>query len=377
MRILQVNPYPPENLGGSEIFCKNLAINLKLGKNVDSHILTSDIFNRKVKTEIINEDIKVIYKKCYFNLWNKNPVSNILSYLKNNYQNYDIIHTHSYIFFTSLQCAFLKKFKDFPLITHIHGGVQTPSSLASNYMEKIQISFKNNIFDKIIGNFTIKNSDRIISVSKKDLQFISNRYKIDKNKAFYIPNGIDVNRFKKSNKSEKEYITFIGRLSYIKGIDIFIDIINQIYKNNKNAKFLIIGRGPLYKLVKQAQKTIPIKYISSYPYEKINEIYNISKVIMITSRFEGLPTILLESLACETPVIASDVGGISEVIESNQNGFLFKIETIEKQIKNILEIINNENTLTKFGKNGREKMLKDFSWKSVVDKVFEIYETLI
>ena len=63
LKVLQINPYPPEHLGGSEVFCKNLAINLNRKKNIDSEILTSDVLKRNVKRDFLDGSIKIIYKK--------------------------------------------------------------------------------------------------------------------------------------------------------------------------------------------------------------------------------------------------------------------------------------------------------------------------
>ncbi|MBA7681329.1 hypothetical protein ES703_89667 [subsurface metagenome] len=172
LKILQINPYPPEHLGGSELFCKNLAINLRRKKNINSDILTSDILKTKNKKGLLDGSIKIIYKRNYYNLWGINPLVNIYSFLRKNFQNYDVIHVHSYLFLTSFQSALFRKIRKFLFILHIHGGIQTPQNLSSNFIEKLQLGFKNMFFDKWIGRFTIKTADALISVSKKDLDII-------------------------------------------------------------------------------------------------------------------------------------------------------------------------------------------------------------
>lgn len=377
MKVLQVNPYPPDHLGGSEIFCKNLSINLKKKRNIDSEILTSDVFKRKIKNDLIEESIKVHYKRCYHNLWGKNPIVNMYSFMKKNYQKYDLIHAHSYIFFTSAQCALLRKIRKFPFILHIHGGVQTPLLLSSNLIEYFQLLYKRSIFDKIIGKLVIKNSDSIISVSKKDLDFIRQNYDLSKKVCYYIPNAVDIERFKRIDTINRRFITFIGRLSYIKGFDIFIKVIKELYKEDNSLKFLIIGNGPLKNLVEKAKKELPITYKEYFPYEKIEKVYNMSKLIMLTSRFEGVPTTILESLACETPVITSNVGGVSEIIKHRENGFLFNIDKIFQETDNMLKLISNEKTLNNFGKNGRNLIKKEFSWEKVSEEIEKVYRNML
>jgi glycosyltransferase involved in cell wall biosynthesis len=373
LKILHVNPYPPEHLGGSEVFCKNLAFYLKKKKDIDSEILTSDILKRNIKIDYLDGSIKVIYKKSHYNLWGINPLVNIYSFLKKNFQNYDMIHVHSYLFLTSFQSALFRKLRKFPFILHIHGGIQTPQSLSSNLIEKLQLGFKNLIFDKWIGSFTIKAADALISVSKTDLDIIEKRYNLDNNKKFYIPNGVDTEIFQKKKETGKIFITFIGRLSYIKGFDIYMNVIKELYKHDKSLNFLIIGKGPLKRLIKPAQKNLPILHSDYYPYEKMVEIYNHSKIVLNTSRFEGVPTTILESLACETPVIASNVGGISEVLRNHENGLLIKDFKDKTTIPKIIDILHDPDKLRMFGTSGRNQMVENFSWDVITDKIEMVY----
>jgi len=378
MKILHINPYPPDHLGGSELFARNLALNLAQKDDIKCDILTSDIFHKGVNSEILKNSVNVFYKPCYFNLWGKNPVVNIIDFLLKYQKNYDIIHAHSYIFFASHQCALIKKFKDFRFILNIHGGVDTPHFKNMSLLEKTQLFFKNHFFDNILGKFTIKQADALISVSNKDLELIRNRFKLSKSKmTYFVPNGIDINKYQREKVKQREYITFIGRLSYIKGIDIFISIIRDLYKKDKDLNFLIVGDGPLRNLVEGAKKDLPIKYYKSYPYAKISDIYNMSKVLLLTSRFEGLPTTILESLACGTPVIASDVGGVSEVISNDLNGYLFDILSKEQVYENILNLIHDEKKLRRFGENGRKLIEKSYSWNIISNKIEKIYRQLI
>ena len=156
-----------------------------------------------------------------------------------------------------------------------------------------------------------------------------------------------------------------------------MNVIKELYNHDKNLNFLIIGKGPLKKLIKPAQKTLPILHADFYPYEKMVDIYNHSKVVLITSRFEGVPTILLESLACETPVIASNVGGISEVLRNNENGLLIKDFNARSTFSQIIDVLHDQDKLRTFGRNGRNLVLKNFSWDVITDKIENVYKDFI
>ncbi|MGQ4876048.1 MAG: glycosyltransferase family 4 protein [Promethearchaeia archaeon] len=377
MKVLRVSPYPPDYLGGLPLYVRNLSVNLVKEKNISSDIISADLLNKSIEEETIHPNVKVIYKKCYYDFWGKYPIFSIINFLKKNYQNYDLIHTHGYYFSSTIQCLLLKQSKNFPLILHIHGGIQTSSVFFPNIRQKTELLLKNKIFDKILGNFIFKFSNALISVSKKDLLIIRKKYKIP-SKNYFIPNGVDINKFVRNDRLEKKYITLIAtRLTYVKGVDIFLKIIRELHKRDKNLNFLIIGDGPLKPLVLKAKDKLPLKYYPKFPYDNIQDIYNKSKLLLITSRTEGIPNIIYESLACETPVISTNVGGISDVIFNDFNGYLFNLSNYKTAVNYILELLNDESKIKVLGKNGRNFIEKNFSWKIIIDKIFTIYKMLI
>lgn len=378
MKILRVVSFPPEYIGGLPLYCKNISLNLAERKNVDCDILTSDILKTRKKIDYLNPKVRVIYKKCFSFIGNKNPLVNFIPFIQKHYKDYDIIHAHGYYFFSTLQCAFLKRLLKFPFILHIHGGIQTPYSPTSDIYQNIQLIFKESIFDRYIGKVSFRSADTLISVAKKDLEIVQNLYKINSKSNYHIPNGVDINKFKNNNQFERKYITLIAtRLTYIKGADIYIKIIKELYKHNKNLKFLIIGEGPLKNLVLQAKQNLPVEFYPSYAYEKIQDIYNMSKLLLITSRTEGVPNTIYESFACETPVIASNVGGISGVINSDENGYLFNIKNYKKAVNLILNLVDDEPKIKRLGRNGRKLIEREFSWEIITNKIYDVYKKLL
>ncbi len=381
MKVLRVVPFPPEYIGGLPFYCKNLSINLASRKNVENDILTPDLLKNNNQIKWLDDSVRVIYKKCHLFLVGKNPVVNIIPFLKKHYKEYDIIHAHGYYFFSTLQCALMKKLYNFPFVLHVHGGIQTSYKnvpVTSSRFENFQLIFKEKIFDKFIGRIPIKSANRVVSVAQKDLEIIREMYKIDEKNSFHIPNGVDIEKFKRVNNRERKYITLIAtRLSYIKGVDIYLKIIKELYKKNKKLKFLIIGDGYLKNHVLKAKTKLPLKFYTNYPYENIQNIYNKSKLILITSRFEGVPNTIYESFACETPVIASNVGGISGVVNSDENGYLFNINRYKEVINLILDLVDDNDKIRRLGKNGRKLIEKEFSWEIVTQKIYDVYRKLL
>ena len=377
MKILQISAYPPDSLGGSEIFCRNLAINLKT-HGIKSEILTSNYNSNPRKKRYFDKNgIKIINKTYFGNFLGINPVFNILPFLNKHFGDYDIIHSHSYIFFSTAQAAIMRMMYKFPLILHLHGGAQTDYSYTTTYSEKLQTIFKKYLFDKSIGKLILKIPDSLISVSQFDLQTILKVFKVKRQNSYWIPNAVDVSKFKIIEDIERKYITFIGRLSYIKGFDLFLKIIEKIHKNNQNIKFLVVGEGSLYRMLQDFKKQIPIKHYHRVPHERMKEIYNQSKILLNTSRYEGMSTTILEAMACGVYIIASKVGGTPEIVKDEKYGYLFEINKLDLASDHCLKIYKNQNMLDKFSKLSRDYVKKQFSWEIITKKIIKIYNSLL
>ena len=386
MKVLLITPSPPEYLGGLALFSKDLSLNLeKYGIKVD--MLTSTLSKEGPFLKKIGKNIRVIKQKVYLFPDNdnilrlKNPLFFILKYLKKNAGNYDLIHVHSYIYFATIQTflyklLFNRKKRRIPVILHLHGGVQTEEFIASNLIEKLMLMFKKYIFDILIGKFMINKANALISVSKDDLEAINRVFRINRKiHNYYIPNVVNSDEFKNLNL-ERKYIGFIGRLTKIKGIDLFLQMIEIINKTDKDQQYLIIGDGPYIKDVKIALKRYPIKFLKQVPHTEMVKYYNQCSIFVQTSRAEGLPTCVLEALSCEVPVVASDVGGTNEIVNHSKTGYLFENGVIEQALEFVNKIKNNKEH-EKLGKNGRILITQKFSWKAITKKIILIYQRVL
>ncbi|MFW6311734.1 MAG: glycosyltransferase family 4 protein, partial [Nanoarchaeota archaeon] len=322
MKILIISPSPPEYLGGLANFTKGLVENLGR-KNIEVDFLCSSLSSTEFGIYNYVKNVKIIKKRSLLFSDNdnfiklKNPVFNVLFYLIKYGKSYDLIHVHSYIYFSTIQTFIYKLLfnQEIPIVLHLHGGIQTENYQVTNFIERVLLIFKKYFFDLKVGKMMLARCDALISVSKSDLSVIHKIFKVKrKENNFYIPNVININKFKEIQEIEREYIGFIGRLTYIKGIDLFLDVVKRYNKINPQQRFLIIGDGPYFEDVKECEAHYPILFYRKVPHEEIPKYYNQCQIYLQTSRTEGLPTTILEALACETPVIASNVGGVKEVI---------------------------------------------------------------
>ena len=192
MRILHVLTYPPDQIGGQEIFVKNLTWNLKK-QNIYSEIITAD---KKRPNPFVMDfnGIKVHFAKYYFSLWNINPVFNIFPILFRIGQNFDIIHIHSYVYFSSIQAILYAKLKKKPVLLTLHGSGQKGLWKDIKINEKIKLFIKNMIFDKTLGSFVIKQADILHSVSRRDIVELNSNFGLYRKRNYWIPNAVEIGR---------------------------------------------------------------------------------------------------------------------------------------------------------------------------------------
>jgi len=386
MRVLHISPSPPEYLGGLAHFTKFLA--MYLGENnIHVDLLCSTLSKEGSTYEQYSKNFKVIKKKCYYLADNdnllkmKNPIFNTLTYLLRYGKNYDIIHVHSYIYFSTIQTFFYKLIfgRKIPTIMHLHGILEDHESQTTNKIEKILFFFKKFFFDYTIGRIMLNKADSIISVNSNDISILNEVFHVNfvnKHKTFFIPNAIDPDKFKRIDNIKREYIGYVQRLSIYSGIDLFLDLVKEYNKIDKSQKFLIVGKGPYLPEVKKAMEKYPITYYEEVPHEDMPKIYNSCSIFVLISRSEGLSTVLLEALACEVPCIASKVGGNPELVKDGITGYLFESANIEQAIEKIQKINNNKEH-RELGINGRKLVKNHFTWEKNVKKIISIYKKLI
>jgi len=386
MKVLHISTSPPEYLGGLAHFNKFLAKYLGVN-NIRVDFLCSSLSREGTIYENYSKNVRIIKKKCYGFADNdnflkmKNPIFNTLIYLLKYGKSYDIIHVHSYIYFSTIQTFIYKLFfgRKIPVILHLHGILEDHANQTVNFKEKLLFLFKKYIYDLVIGKKMLKAADAIISVNKDDLLRSNEVFKVNlskKKKAYYIPNAVDPDQFKRIDSFEKQYIGYMNRLTSYNGIDLFLQLIEKYNEIDDKQKFLIIGKGPFFPQVKEAMNKYPITYYEQVPHEEMVKFYNMCLIFTVISRSEGLSTGLLEALACEVPGIASKVGGNPELIKNGITGYLFESGNIDQAINCILKIKNN-NEHNELGKNGRKMVKSKYSWKLVVRKVISIYNILI
>lgn len=171
-------------------------------------------------------------------------------------------------------------------------------------------------------------------------------------------------------------IGYIGRLCAVKGIINFIEAIPQIHNKNDETRFLIAGTGDLYSevnlFVNDNKLDTIVTLIGWVSREEVPRFLNRLKLLVIPSYSEALPNVLLEAMACGTPVIASPVGAISDIIKDGENGFLLKSNNPKHIAEKVTEVLNDSDLLEKVSVNAYNYVIKNFDYKNTINKWKEI-----
>ena len=209
---------------------------------------------------------------------------------------------------------------------------------------------------------------------------------VDPRKAIYIPNGVNTNMFNVNNCSTEQVqqfkhelcipenkliVSFIARLHPQKRPKDFIKLANK-FKENNSIHFLLVGDGELKEEVVDSINYLKLNNISIIGFfEPIQKVYTCTDILVLTSEYEGLPMVVLEALSMKIPVIATDVGGISDVIFDKRNGILLNKVGDVSLLAEALELMVSQ--LNEFIALASNSLPIRFTSDFMKNKYFEIF----
>lgn len=195
--------------------------------------------------------------------------------------------------------------------------------------------------------------------------------------AFYSPISQECARTIIGLKQNRKYILFVGRLSdFHKGVSVLLKSLKLIVNQNKNVSLLIIGTGPDERKLKDLSKELGLEKIVNFlgHVEKNLPIYyNASDIVVVPSLFEAFGTVNIEAMACGKSVIASNVGGIKEIITDGKTGLLIPPGDFLKLSEKILFLLQNPEYSKKLGIAARKRIEQYFSYEALGKKLKQIY----
>jgi len=170
-------------------------------------------------------------------------------------------------------------------------------------------------------------------------------------------------------------IGYIGRLSAEKGVQNFTEALSAIISNQQDLHVIIGGDGPLRDAIETALQEAGIADHVDFPgwisHDDLPKYLNQLRLLVLPSYTEGLPNIMLEAMACGTPVLATSVGAIPDVIQDEVTGFIMENNTPECIAQNVMRALNHPD-LEGIAERGRQYVEKEFTFEKAVERWREI-----
>jgi len=292
-------------------------------------------------------------------------------------------------------------------IVHVHGHPYPSSCVAVKIAEKFSkpiVLTQHNTFidygsfwniveklnDLIVGKMVIKAADKILVVSNATLNYVlSLGAKRQKTEVLY--NGVDLERFKPEKRSKLKIRRTVGipedsfvlltvrRLVYKNGVDTLLESAKMAIEENPHLLFLVIGSGPdrekINAKIREFRLEKNFRLLGFVPDADLPHYYKAADLFVLPSKSgEGMPLVLLEAMACGLPVVATNVGGVPEIIDRDC-GKIVPPNDAADLAEALLEFSRSD--ISAYSKKARELVEQKFNWNRNVERLIEIYEELI
>lgn len=380
MKIAFLTPEYPHantgNSGGLGTSIKNLAIGL-LDQGVEVRVL---VYGQKEDTffddnGVLIQQIKNVKFKGLSWFFTRKKIEKLIDKLYSD-KEIDLVEAPDWTGISS----FIKP-KSCPLIIRLNG-----SDAYFCHLDNRPVKWVNKFHEKR----ALQNADKLLSVSQFTADKTNFVFGLDK-KFEIIPNPIDSQLFQPGNQNNEtgQNILYFGSLIRKKGLLELPLIFNKVIENNPEAKLILIGRdvpdiisgnSSTWQMMQDlfSEKAIKnVEYLGGVPYDQIKQKILESKVCVFPSFAEAFPVSWLEAMALEKPIVASNVGWASEMIDEGENGFLVDPKDHALYAQRIIQFLDDETLCLKAGKSAREKVEKCFDIKVLAKKNIEFYKSLI
>jgi glycogen synthase len=291
----------------------------------------------------------------------------------------DVVHAHTW--YADMGGLWIRTLYRIPLIVTLHSMEPLrpwkADQLGSGYL-----------LSTWIEKTAVEAADRVIAVSAKMREDILAHFACDPARVVVIHNGIDPDRFRHTEARDhldrlgvrSPYVLFVGRITDQKGIFHLLEAAKLL---PAGVQVVLCASAPDTPEIEQRLRTavaaLPnVLWINEMvKHEVVVQLYSHAAVFCCPSVYEPFGLINLEAMACETPVVASAVGGIVEVVEDGRTGVLLPPARPDLLAEALTRVLENPELGRRMGKAGRARVEARFSWASVAERTQQVYAEAI
>jgi glycosyltransferase involved in cell wall biosynthesis len=231
---------------------------------------------------------------------------------------------------------------------------------------------------------------KVICCSNYMVSHVRWAFGLPEDKLVMVPNGVDVAVYSKNDDlssfrskfalPEEKIVLFVGRLVYEKGVHVFVNAIPKVLEK-VNAKFIIVGNGymrdQLSDIVKKMGFAHKVMFTGFVDDDTLRKLQKCADVSAVPSLFEPFGIVALEAMAAKSPVVVSDTGGLSEIVEHDVTGVKVYPENPDSLAWGITKVLLNDSYANWIRTNAYKKIQEKYNWNKIAQQTEAVYESIL
>lgn len=399
--MLSVHTCPLATLGGKETGGMNVYVR-DLSREFSRRGIEIDVYTRSQDPALpriveLAEYSRVAHIKAGpEHPYNKNKVYNHLDEFVANVKaygrKYEIIYSHYWL--SGIAAASLRRAWDIPIVQMFHTLAEMKNRVAQTAAER-ETEQRVNCEGEIM-----RFANRLVAATPLERNHMTWLYGASPEKIDVVPPGVDLKRFKPMNQREArewigvppehQMILFVGRIQPLKGIDVLMQALALVKQKEpdlaKNICFSIIGGDPNpdseieqaeFDRLKSLRVDLGIDdlvtFLGAKDQDTLVYYYSAAEMVVMPSHYESFGMVAIEAMACGTPVIASDVGGLTFSIEDGYNGYLVPGRDPQALANKIILLLKYRALRDQLSEQA-QTWVKRYSWVNIADEIQEVFE---
>jgi D-inositol-3-phosphate glycosyltransferase len=249
----------------------------------------------------------------------------------------------------------------------------------------------------------LRQADKIIAATQAELAQLQWLYQADVNKITVIPPGVETCRFYPIPADEarefigvppcERMILFVGRIEPLKGLDVLLEAIALMRRQGKWDKnpfcLMVIGGDPeaneggkssemarIQALREQYNLQDLVVFAGKRSQETLPYYYSAAEAVVVPSHYESFGMVALEAMACGTPVVASEVGGLAYLVQDGITGFTVPVDEPQALADRLYQLLDDEKLRTQMSKQAVEAA-QDYSWWNITSRLMAVYREVL
>lgn len=318
-------------------------------------------------------------------------VKGILEFTTLKNQEYDVIHSHYWM--SGLAARQLKISWNLPVV-HMFHTLGIMKQRVARTSDEVEGDYRLNGERQVL-----QIADRIIAATPAELAQLQWLYQADVTKIKVVSPGVDLSHFYPIQEDEaKEFVgvmpcdrmlLFVGRIEPLKGIDNLIHAIALLREQDLFVCLSVIGGDPdvspdtisaemarLQELRAQHNLNDMIAFLGKRSQDTLPYYYSAADAVVVPSQYESFGMVALEAMACGTPVVASQVGGLAFLVQDGITGYTVPVDEIDALAKRLAQLVGDAELRKRLGKQAAE-FAQNYGWEKIALQLLEIYDFLV